>query len=171
MDISVHLAVRRQSGDIESLNKRHIQHLLDALKHTFNYFIVNNVRMIWKLLSQILTFTITFPDVQVWVTTNSAETLASNCSKLKQYRWVDMVVDDTLSMRIYSFIDNILINKTIKQIKQKIDFIVFCVRHLGLIVTAVTINGFTPVVTVYHNNVFCNEVAQFPTNYMWRIHS
>ena len=56
-----------------------------------------------------------------------------------------MVVDDTLSMRIYSFIDNILINKTIKQIKQKIDFIVFCVRHLGLIVTAVTINGFTPV--------------------------
>ena len=57
-----------------------------------------------------------------------------------------MVVDDTLSMRIYSFIDNILINKTIKQIKQKIDFIVFCVRHLGLIVTAVTINGFTPVV-------------------------
>ena len=30
-----------------------------------------------------------------------------------------MVVDDTLSMRIYSFIDNILINKTIKQIKQK----------------------------------------------------
>ena len=57
-----------------------------------------------------------------------------------------MVVDDTLSMRIYSFIDNILINKTIKQIKQKIDFIVFCVRHLGLIVTAVTINGFTPVI-------------------------
>ena len=56
-----------------------------------------------------------------------------------------MVVDDTLSMRIYSFIDNILINKTIKQIKQKIDFTVFCVRHLGLIVTAVTINGFTPV--------------------------
>ena len=56
-----------------------------------------------------------------------------------------MVVDDTLSMRIYSFIDNILINKTIKEIKQKIDFIVFCVRHLGLIVTAVTINGFTPV--------------------------
>ena len=56
-----------------------------------------------------------------------------------------MVVDDTLSMRIYSFIDNILINKTIKQIKQKIDFIVFCVRHLELIVTAVTINGFTPV--------------------------
>ena len=56
-----------------------------------------------------------------------------------------MVVDDTLSMRIYSFIDNILIDKTIKQIKQKIDFIVFCVRHLGLIVTAVTINGFTPV--------------------------
>ena len=59
-----------------------------------------------------------------------------------------MVVDDTLSMRIYSFIDNILINKTIKQIKQKIDFIVFCVRHLGLIVTAVTINGFTPVYLV-----------------------
>ena len=84
MGISVHLAVRRQSGDIESLNKRHIQHLLDALKHTFNYFIVNNVRMIWKLLSQILTFSITFPDFQVWVTTNSAETLASNCSKLKQ---------------------------------------------------------------------------------------
>ena len=56
-----------------------------------------------------------------------------------------MVVDDTLSMRIYSFIDNIFINKTIKQIKKKIDFIVFCVRHLGLIVTAVTINGFTPV--------------------------
>ena len=57
-----------------------------------------------------------------------------------------MVVNDTLSVRIYSFIDNILINKTIKQIKQKIDFIVFCVRHLGLIVTAVTINGFTPVI-------------------------
>ena len=56
-----------------------------------------------------------------------------------------MVVDDTLSMRIYSFIDNILIIKTIKEIKQKIDFIVFCARHLGLIVTAVTINGFTPV--------------------------
>ena len=56
-----------------------------------------------------------------------------------------MVVNDTLSMRIYSFIDKILINKTIKQIKQKIDFTVFCVRHLGLIVTAVTINGFTPV--------------------------
>ena len=62
-----------------------------------------------------------------------------------------MVVDDTLSMRIYSFIDNILINKTIKQIKQKIDFIVFCVRHLGLIVTAVTINGFTPVHTMSHS--------------------
>ena len=56
-----------------------------------------------------------------------------------------MVVADTLSMRIYSFIDNILINKTIKQIKQIIDFTVFCVRHLVLIVTAVTINGFTPV--------------------------
>ena len=56
-----------------------------------------------------------------------------------------MVVDDSLCMRIYSFIDYILINKTIKQIKQKIDFTVFCVRHLGLIVTAVTINGFTPV--------------------------
>ena len=56
-----------------------------------------------------------------------------------------MVLDDTLSMRIYSFMDNILIIKTIKQIKQKIDFTVFCVRHLGLIVTAVTINGFTPV--------------------------
>ena len=80
MGISVHLAVRRQSGNIASLNKRHIQHLLDVLKHTFNYFIVNNVRMIWKLLSQILTFTITFPDFQVWVTTNSTETLASNCS-------------------------------------------------------------------------------------------
>ena len=37
MGISVHLAVRRQSGDIVSLNKRHIQHLLDALKHTINY--------------------------------------------------------------------------------------------------------------------------------------
>ena len=35
MGISVHLAVRRQSGDIASLNKRHIQHRLDALKHTF----------------------------------------------------------------------------------------------------------------------------------------
>ena len=57
-----------------------------------------------------------------------------------------MVVDDSLCMRIYSFIDYILINKTIKQIKQKIDFTVFCVRHLGLIVTAVTINGFTPVI-------------------------
>ena len=57
-----------------------------------------------------------------------------------------MVVDDTLSMRIYSFIDNILIIKTIKEIKQKIDFTVFCARHLGLIVTAVTINGFTPVI-------------------------
>ena len=57
-----------------------------------------------------------------------------------------MVVDDTLSMRIHSFIDNILITKTIKEIKQKIDFTVFCVRHLGLIVTAVTINGVTPVV-------------------------
>ena len=56
-----------------------------------------------------------------------------------------MVVDDTLSMRIHSFIDNILIIKTRKEIKQKIDFTVFCVRHLGLIVTAVTINGFTPV--------------------------
>ena len=56
-----------------------------------------------------------------------------------------MVVDDTLSLRIYSFIDNILIIKTIKEIKQKIDFTVFCARHLGLIVTAVTINGFTPV--------------------------
>ena len=56
-----------------------------------------------------------------------------------------MVLDDTLSMRIYSFMDNILIIKTIKQIKQKIDFTVFCVRHLGLIVTVVTINGFTPV--------------------------
>ena len=56
-----------------------------------------------------------------------------------------MVVDDTLSMRIYSFIDNILIIKSIKEIKQKIDFTVFCARHLGLIVTAVTINGFTPV--------------------------
>ena len=56
-----------------------------------------------------------------------------------------MVVDDTLSMRIYSFIDNILIIKTIKELKQKIDFTVFCARHLGLIVTAVTINGFTPV--------------------------
>ena len=64
-----------------------------------------------------------------------------------------MVVDDTLSMRIYSFIDNILINKTIKQIKQKIDFIVFCVRHLGLIVTAVTINGFTPVTCISQQNV------------------
>ena len=48
-------------------------------------------------------------------------------------------------MRIYSFIDKILISKAIKQIKQKIDFTIFCVRHLGLIVTAVTINGFTPV--------------------------
>ena len=56
-----------------------------------------------------------------------------------------MVVYDTLSMRIYSFIDKILISKAIKQIKQKIDFTIFCVRHLGLIVTAVTINGFTPV--------------------------
>ena len=56
-----------------------------------------------------------------------------------------MVVDDSLCMRIYSCIDYILINKTIKQIKQKIDFTVFCGRHLGLIVTAVTINGFTPV--------------------------
>ena len=64
-----------------------------------------------------------------------------------------MVVDDTLSMRIYSFIDNILINKTIKQIKQKIDFIVFCVRHLGLIVTAVTINGFTPVNWIIYNHL------------------
>ena len=60
-----------------------------------------------------------------------------------------MVVDDSLCMRIYSFIDYILINKTIKQIKQKIDFTVFCVRHLGLIVTAVTINGFTPL-KLYH---------------------
>ena len=51
-----------------------------------------------------------------------------------------MVVDNTVS------IDNILISKTIKEIKQKIDFTVFCVRHLGLIVTAVTINGFTPVI-------------------------
>ena len=59
-----------------------------------------------------------------------------------------MVVDDTLSMRIYSFIDNILIIKTIKEIKQKIDFAVFCARHLGLIVTAVTINGFTPVPSI-----------------------
>ena len=59
-----------------------------------------------------------------------------------------MVVDDTLSMRIYSFIDNILIIKTIKEIKQKIDFTVFCARHLGLIVTAVTINGFTPVIHI-----------------------
>ena len=46
MGISVHLAVRRQSGNIASLNKRHFQHLLDALIHTFNYIIVNNVRMI-----------------------------------------------------------------------------------------------------------------------------
>ena len=60
-----------------------------------------------------------------------------------------MVVDDTLSLRIYSFIDNILIIKTIKEIKQKIDFTVFCARHLGLIVTAVTINGFTPVTLGY----------------------
>ena len=56
-----------------------------------------------------------------------------------------MVVDDTLSMRIYSFTDSILIIQTIKEIKQKIDFTDFCARHLGLIVTAVTINGFTPV--------------------------
>ena len=56
-------------------------------------------------------------------------------------------------MRIYSFMDNILIIKTIKQIKQKIDFIVFCVRHLGLIVTAVTINGFTPVIYYQAVNV------------------
>ena len=48
-------------------------------------------------------------------------------------------------MRIYSFIDNILIITTIKQIKQKIDFAFFGVRHLGLIITAVAINGFTPV--------------------------
>ena len=59
-----------------------------------------------------------------------------------------MVVDDTLSMKIYSFMDKVLINKTIKQIKQNMDFNVFCVRHLWLIVTAVTINGFTPVLMV-----------------------
>ena len=55
------------------------------------------------------------------------------------------MLDDSLGMRIYSFIDNILIITTIKQIKQKIDFAFFGDRHLGLIVTAVTINGFTPV--------------------------
>ena len=68
-----------------------------------------------------------------------------------------MVVDDTLSLRIYSFIDNILIIKTIKEIKQKIDFNVFCARHLGLIVTAVTINGFTPVILV-KNRYRCNRI-------------
>ena len=72
-----------------------------------------------------------------------------------------MVVDDTLSMRIYSFIDNILIIKTIKEIKQKIDFTVFCARHLGLIVTAVTINGFTPVKTahlVHRFTIYCQFI-------------
>ena len=113
--------------------------------HSINYFIVNKVRVIWKLLSQILTFTITFPNIQVWVTIDSAKTLASNCSYLKRWRWVNIVLDDTLSMRIYPFIDYILIITTIKEIQQKIDFAFFGVRHLGLIVTAVTINGFTPV--------------------------
>ena len=56
-----------------------------------------------------------------------------------------MVLDDTLSRRIYSFIGNILKSTTTKEIKQKIDFSLFGVRHIGLIVTAVTINGFTPV--------------------------
>ena len=59
-----------------------------------------------------------------------------------------MVLDDTLSRRIYSFIGNILKSATTKQIKQKIDFSFFGVRHIGLIVTAVTINGFTPVLHV-----------------------
>ena len=56
-----------------------------------------------------------------------------------------MVLDETLSRRICSFIDNILKGATKKEIKQKIDFSFFGVRHIGLIVTAVTINGFTPV--------------------------
>ena len=56
-----------------------------------------------------------------------------------------MLLDDTLSRRIYSFIGSILKSATTKQIKQKIDFSFFGVRHVGLIVTAVTINGFTPV--------------------------
>ena len=64
-----------------------------------------------------------------------------------------MVVDDTLSIRMYSFIDNISIIKTIKEIKQKIDVTVFCVRHLGLIETAVTINGFTPVITSFNRRI------------------
>ena len=69
-----------------------------------------------------------------------------------------MVADDTLSLRIHSFIDNILIIKTIKEIKLKIDFTVFCVRHLGLIVTAVTINGFTPVLICIH--MYINAIRQ-----------
>ena len=59
-----------------------------------------------------------------------------------------MVLDDTLSRRICSLIDNILKKATKKQIKQKITFSFFGVRHIGLIVTVVTINGFTPVIVV-----------------------
>ena len=87
----------------------------------------------------------TFPMVVCGVTTVSTETLASNSSWLKRYWLVNMVLDDTLSRRIYSFIGNILKSATTKQIKQKIDFSLFGDRHIGLIVTAVTINGFTPV--------------------------
>ena len=100
-----------------------------------------------ELLSQKMHLLSTFPMVVCGVTTVSAETLASNSSWLKQYWLVNMVLDDTLSRRIYSFIGNILKSATTKQIKQKIDFFLFGVRHIGLIVTAVTINGFTPVCT------------------------
>ena len=64
-----------------------------------------------------------------------------------------MVLDETLSRRICSVIDNILKGATKKEIKQKIDFSFFGVRHIGLIVTAVTINGFTTVVRLLFNAV------------------
>ena len=68
----------------------------------------------------------TFPMVVCGVTTVSAETLASNSSWLKRYWLVNMVLDDTLSRRIYSFIGNILKSATRKKIKQKSIFLFRC---------------------------------------------
>ena len=97
------------------------------------------------------------PHVCAGVTTVSTETLASNSSLLKKYWSVNMVLDDTLGRRIYFFIDNILKSATKKEMKQKIDFSFFGVRHIGLIVTAVTINSFTPVFPC----IILNQVAKF----------
>ena len=105
------------------------------------------------------------------VTTVRTETWASNSSLLKKYWPVNMVLDDTLGRRIYSFICNILKSATKKELKQKIDFSFFGVRHIGLIVTAVTINGFTPVSLEMQCITIIQKLSSFHVSDKLKLHN